>query len=237
MTKVFTLNIGNTHTQYGVWERGRVIGLSSVPTDRVDQIEFPTDTPIAAACVVPAARKIIEAKAPRVFWISALINTSVDFSLIDRNAMGADRVANAVALAETVNLPAIAIDCGTAITLETVNAHRVFCCGAIAPGRKLNRHALREHTALLPDVPLTNLDPPSPGFNTQDAIRVGVDMGAVGLVRELIAYARRELNVARCPVIITGGDRDFFARHIPETSTASVDFTLQGVGNIYRMNH
>ena len=66
-------------------------------------------------------------------------------------------------------LPAVSIDFGTAITFEVLEEDGNFTGGAILPGRQLMRHALHDHTALLPLVPLTeSLDalPQKAGKNT-----------------------------------------------------------------------
>ena len=151
-------------------------------------------------------------------------------SLIDKSTLGADRFANAIALVNFANLPAICIDCGTAITFESVDAKNVFRGGAIMPGRMLLRKALNDYTAKLPLAQNFNPKKPSAlGRNTLDGITSGCDLGVLGAAQKLIKKMQIELGVEKCQVIATGGDADFFADNLLEISFGGKDFTLRGI--------
>ena len=137
------------------------------------------------------------------------------------------RSANAVAAAEYYPLPALVVDCGSAITFELVDARRRFLGGAILPGRLLMRKALNSGTAQLPEVPLAETPPELPGRNTGDAIRLGVDGGAIGMVREVAG--RLSAGIGLASMVLTGGDAGFFAPHFPSWRVAAPEFTLQGI--------
>lgn len=237
MRELFVLNIGNTRAVGGVFDAGAIRDIRSWLTAELRIEELPTDLPIAIACVVPAARAKIERAGVAAFWVSPQVPCGLSFEGFDASTLGADRLANALALVETVALPALCVDCGTAITVEMVDATKKFLGGAIAPGRRLSRNAIGALAAALPDVPLYPTPPEALGKNTADAIRAGVDRGAVGLVRELIAAARRELNAPNCPALITGGDRDFFVGSLSDVSPAPEDFTLRGVAAAWRFHN
>ena len=219
------LDIGNTHTRIAIWEDGKFTSINVVDTAALDCCNF-SSVPTVAACVCAEVRQKLEKCG--IFFISALNQKSdVDFSLIDRSTLGADRVANAAALAEFYPLPGAVIDCGTAITLELVDEHKRFAGGAIAPGRALMRSSLAKGTSLLPESGLLEAIPTTPGRNTLDAIGFGVGCGAKGVVRELAEAARQHLNIKT--LILTGGDADFFRPVLPSAIVPSVEFTLQGV--------
>ena len=136
-------NIGNTHTTACFWDGKTMRELFSVPTGEFKPQMLPADISVAAASVVPAVRKLISEVRSDVFWVSSSSCGSVlDFSMVDASTLGADRVANAAALTEFFPLPALVLDCGTAITIEIVDEKRRFRGGAIAPGRTLMRKAL-----------------------------------------------------------------------------------------------
>ena len=97
------------------------------------------------------------------------------------------------------------------------------------PGRKLMRQSLFKGTAALPELPLSNVLPDAPGRNTLDALALGIDRGAVGMVRELVKLAERE-NVHN--IIFTGGDADFFAGALSCTCAVEKKLTLRGIGYI-----
>ena len=219
------LDIGNTHTRIAFWDRGRFISIKVVDTAALDCCEF-SSIPAAAACVCAEVRKKLDGCG--INFISALNQRSgVDFSLVDCSTLGADRVANAAALAEFYPLPGAVIDCGTAITLELVDENRRFAGGAIAPGRALMRSSLARGTSLLPESGLLEAIPDKPGCNTIDAIGFGVGCGAKGVVRELAEAAKKHLNIKT--LILTGGDAEFFRPVLPGAIVPGVEFTLHGV--------
>lgn len=219
------LDIGNTHTRIGRSEGESVRILEVLPTSELAPELLPENEDVAAASVCPEAAKKLASR--RIEFIGAdNCRKLVDFSDYG-GRIGADRVANAVAAAHYHELPALVIDCGSAITCELVSAERRFAGGAIAPGRELMRAALRRGTAQLPETKLESVLPAGPGLGTVEAIRWGVDAGALGMVREL--YLRMTAFAKVKSVILTGGDADFFASEFPDWLVAPVEFTLQGV--------
>jgi len=185
--------------------------------------------------VVPSVRKALAAARPDIFWVSAEVAAPFGLDKVDPSTLGADRLANAAALLRLHPPPGIVLDCGTAITTEVVGPGPQFLGGAIAPGRRLTRMALNQHTAQLPLAPLSDELPATLGANTLDAIRVGVDIGALGMVKEIVA-AGKALAGGECPVLVTGGDREFFLGRIPGLLRAPEDFTLRGVVALWLHN-
>ncbi|OGV34995.1 MAG: hypothetical protein A2020_10690 [Lentisphaerae bacterium GWF2_45_14] len=233
--KVFVINIGNTNTEYGVFENGQINEVTSCPTISFERSMIPSCIPVAFASVVPSKNSIFDGLDS--FRLSAQSKTGLDFSNVDSSTIGADRVANAVATAFTEKLPAVCIDCGTAITFEIVSSSRAFLGGAILPGRTLQRKALRDHTAQLPLVPLSSsLDGVFAGTSTADAIRLGVDAGTVGAVKEILVRVRNFFPVGELTLIATGGDAEFFKREISELEIRDNKYTLYGIAKAWEMN-
>ncbi len=235
------LNIGNTHTQSAIWWGNGPEQVETVPTGTFlaaartapALLRFP-DSPILVACVVPTA-----AAALRLAWperdcrfLNADMAPFPDFSRVDTSTLGADRVANVVGALCITPPPVIVLDAGTATTTEVVDVQGVFLGGAIAPGRRMLGNALRLGTAQLPAVPL-GADLPSPlGIDTRDAIRAGTNLGFIGMVERILGATRRVLGVPACPVLVTGGDRQFCLRHIPALTPAPPHLTLRGLARI-----
>ena len=219
------LDIGNTHTRIAESRGDAVKILRTVPTAELRAELIPAGE-VAAASVAPwAAERLQRCK---IDFIGAdNCGGRIDFSLVASETLGADRVANAVAAAEYYPLPALVVDCGSAITFELVDARRRFLGGAILPGRLLMRRALNTGTAQLPEVPLADTPPERPGRDTAEAIRLGVDGGVIGMVREVSRRLSAEIELAS--VVLTGGDAAFFAPHFPDWSVAPEEFTLRGV--------
>ncbi len=225
------LDIGNTHTRIARWRNGVVemietIDTAVLSTEKVRRWLIP-DEPCAAASVVPAAAKRLTGIDIR-FISAATAAGGVDFTRVDTSTLGADRVANAVALATSGILPGLVLDCGTAITIEIVDAEGVFRGGAISPGRGMFRRALHVGTAQLPELPPATRPPAAAGENTAAALALGIDLGAVGMVRELLTVLSRQFPGIRS--LATGGDAAFFCSALPELlEPATSDFTLRGI--------
>ena len=223
------LDIGNTHSRIARAEGEKITVLRIVRTRDLAPGLLPAreGEEIWGASVVPAAA----AKLPGVRFITAADAGKVlDLSCVDSSTLGADRLSNAAAALD-MDLPALILDCGSAVTIELVDRERRFLGGAIAPGRKLLRQALHDHTAQLPEIPLSGRLPAFPGPNTFEALRFGIDRGAAGSARELIAAC--EKCYGSFNKIVTGGDAEFFALALG-LPAAPPDFTLRGVLRIAR---
>lgn len=147
--------------------------------------------------------------------------------------IGADRIANSAALVSTGSVPAVCIDCGTAITFEYVDSGNRLRGGAILPGRQLLRNALHSYTAKLPLVPLAESILSVPGKNTVEAIQIGTDTGAVGAVREILTQLQKLEPGLR--VVFCGGDSRFFRTFFPDAEFYGSDFTLKGLAYAMQM--
>jgi type III pantothenate kinase len=232
--KLFVINIGNTNTQYALYANGKLGRIKICTTEDLSLDIIPDENiPIAIASVVPEKNKIFSDLNP--FFLTPEVQTILDFSHIDKSSIGPDRIANAVALANYAKLPAICVDCGSAITFEIVDSKNIFRGGAIMPGRKMLRMALNNYTARLPLAQkISSKTPTALGRNTLDAILSGCDIGVLGSVQKIIKKIKLELGDENCQVIATGGDADFFADNLIEVSFGGRDYTLRGLVAIWK---
>ncbi len=223
---VVLLNIGNTHTIIAEAENGKINSSRKILTTELNNEMLPAGTPIAAATVVPEFRRTL--KRHDIFWLESGCQCNIDLSAVDSSTLGADRLANLIALENGFTLPALCIDFGTAITFELLDKNKVFTGGAIAPGRALLRNSMHDYTAQLPLVSLKTPPPNGPGVATGDQMILGIDSGAVGAVKELIEIMRKSVN-GNLNLLATGGDANFFIKNISGIEYAGDDFTLKGI--------
>lgn len=223
---VLLLNIGNTHTCIAEAENGKISFLKKILTAELNNEMLPAAMPIAVATVVPEFR--VRFRNRGIFWLEPGCPCDIDLSLVDSSTLGADRLANLIALGDGFPLPALCIDFGTAITFELLNDRKAFLGGAIAPGRALLRNSLHDYTAQLPLVSLKTPPPDGPGRATGDQMLLGIDGGAVGMVKELIQIMRRSVD-GDLNIFAAGGDAEFFMKNIPGIEYAGDDFTLKGI--------
>lgn len=231
------INIGNTHVQVAtLTDAGPklLVNYDTAdirPLDMLPILESMTTAWDAwAISVVPPIRLALEQRyGRRLRFLAAADFPQIDFSLVDTSTLGMDRIANAAAARSLGKSAIMIIDCGTAITTETLDKQGCFRGGAILPGRSLQRRSLAAYTAQLPLIPLHSSLPTALGKRTVEAIAAGIDLGIIGAVRELIAASQSELADTSCLLLATGGDAPFFLQHLPELTAAPPCFTLRGI--------
>ena len=146
--------------------------------------------------------------------------------------VGTDRLVNALAAFEITKNWTIIVDAGTAITVDVVNNNGAFLGGIIAPGMGISSKALRDYTAVLPEISAKR--PKNVvGKNTEDAIRSGIYWGTVGMISKLISLFCDELE-CQPAVIATGGDAQLLASEIPAITTVLPYLTLEGIKVAYK---
>ncbi len=153
----------------------------------------------------------------------------------DPNAVGADRIVDAVATMQLYGAPACIVDFGTATTFNALNAAGEYLGGAIFAGVRIAADALVQRTSKLLRVDIHR--PPNViGRNTTHSIQSGFLFGYVALVEGMIARFRQELG-PEMKVVATGGLADLIA---PETNSIDILdpwLTLHGLRIIWDMNH
>ena len=121
-----------------------------------------------------------------VKFVNAKCNLGVGVDYPKPHSIGADRLANAAAVAALYGCPAVVVDFGTAVTFDVVSAKRCYIGGVIAPGLEAMTNYLYKRTALLPK--LTLAEPRrAVGRSTRAAMMSGAVFGYRGLVKEILA--------------------------------------------------
>lgn len=182
------------------------------------------------ASVVPAKAAVLHdfltSRGP-VHPLTAASDLGIGLDYPQPDQVGADRLANALAVCARHGAPAIVIDFGTAVTFDVVSAAPAYCGGVIAPGLGAMSEYLTRRTALLPAVDLTE-PARAIGKSTAQAMLAGAVYGYRGLVREILARLRVEIEGP--PIVVaTGGDAALIARGLPEIDRVDPDLTLEGL--------
>ncbi len=171
---------------------------------------------VVVCSVVPKKNRAVRSAArdSKILWLTPSIELGVGIDYPNPKSIGADRLANAAAVATLYGCPAIVVDFGTAVTFDVISAQRKYIGGVIAPGLESMTNFLYQRTALLPKLSLK--EPRSAvGKSTMEAMRAGAVIGYRGLVREIIARIRAERFARhKAHVIATGGYADLIAARI-----------------------
>ena len=181
-----------------------------------------------------AVRKI--AKRSRILWLTPQIELGVGIDYPNPKEIGADRLANAVAVAAFYGCPAIVVDFGTAVTFDIVSGKRKYIGGVIAPGLESMTNFLYRRTALLPKISMK--EPRSAvGRSTIEAMQAGAVVGYRGLVREIITRIKAErFPRQKVHVVATGGYADLIAKRLGQIDSVHPNLTLEGLRIVANLN-
>ena len=252
---LLTIDIGNTNLTLGLYEGDQLGRHWRLATDHA---RMPDEyglqflgllqnagqtvadlTGIVLASVVPnLTTRVIQAcqeylqQEPLV--VDTGVKTGIRIRYEDPRQVGADRVADAVAVIKLHGGPACVIDFGTATTFNAVTAEGDYLGGAITAGVNLAAEALSTHAAKLPRMDLQR--PPSViGRNTVHAMQSGLLFGYVSMVEGMVARFRSELGSAM-KVIATGGLAEVVAKETDVIDIISPWLTLDGLRIIWELN-
>ena len=236
------IDVGNGRTKLALATRERILVQRDIPTPGLaagplqDVLQGWDYGRVVTSSVVPRATETMRAFFDtRMLVLRHDVPLGIGIVYPQPETIGADRLANAVALTHLHGAPGIVIDFGTAVTFDIVDAGSCYVGGVIAPGLRLMTDYLHERTALLPAVELR--EPESAiGKSTMGAILAGAAIGYRGMVRGILEALRKELgSPAILHVVATGGDAAWIVSGLPEIQSVDADLTLQGlrlVGNL-----
>jgi len=246
------IDIGNTHTVFGVYKDGKLVHdwrVSSLITRTEDETWllvkfFCEDTNvkpesikgIGISSVVPNLTDVFVWMSQRHFKIDpVLISAELDLGIKilydDPTTVGADRLCNAVAGYTKYGGPIIVVDFGTATTYDVVSEKGEYLGGVIAPGIETSAAELHRRAAKLPKIEL-HFPKDVIGRNTVSSMQSGIMYGAVDAMEGMIKRIKNVIG-QHAKVIATGGLAKTIIKH-----TNSIDFyeptlVLDGIYIIY----
>lgn len=216
-TDLLTIDCGNSTVDCFWHLDGRRRRFPSTADFAEPLAEFLQSVPVArcvAATVVEASAAVVAATlaAGRVplAWAGRDLPCPLRLDYDVPGTLGPDRWLGALAAHRRFGR-AIVVDCGSATTVNLVDADGTFRGGAIAPGLRAMQAGM---VAVTPALPIVDLDaePVMPARSSQAAVNCGVLLGYCGLVERLVADA-----VARAggsvEVVLTGGNAPRLLRH------------------------
>lgn len=225
-------------TRVGLGRPTRIATRSLRPAYLRQILKSRTIEKIVVSSVVPGKNRAIKSAAGKtpLLWLGARVNLGVGIDYPAPKTIGADRLANAAAVAALYGCPAIVVDFGTAVTFDIVSADRKYIGGVIAPGLEAMTNFLYQRTALLPKVSLRE-PRRAVGRSTIEAMRSGAIFGYRGLVREIIAQISAEkFPRKRVHVVATGGYAKLLAAKLPEIDAIHPNLTLEGLRLVANLN-
>jgi len=238
------IDISNSYAKLAFASRERVSNPARISTKELSSsvvAEFLRRRQVkklVVSSVVPqrnsAISKAAHHKTP-VLWLDWKRKLGVTLDYPEPQSIGADRLANAAAVAELYGWPAIVANFGTAATFDVVSEVGSYIGGVIAPGLEAMTNYLYQRTALLPRLSLKE-PRRAVGKSTVEAMRSGALFGYRGLVREILARIKAEqFSRKRVAIVASGGYARLIASQVPEIAVIHPHLTLEGlriVGNL-----
>lgn len=249
---LLVIDIGNTNTVFGLYrgeELVRTWRLRTDPTRTGDEwavslhglftlagLHLAEVDGVSVACVVPPVLAAIRGLCQSCFGreplvVDAGLDLGMPIRYEDPQAVGADRIVNAVAAYARKQCALIVIDLGTATTFDVISARGEYLGGAIAPGIGIAAEALAQRASKLPRVEIA-CPPRAIAGNTVHSMQSGLFHGYVGLIDGIVARMQAELPEPPC-VLATGGLAGVVAPHSRSIDEVDPYLTLDGLRIIF----
>jgi len=216
--------------EYGLHFLGLLEHAHLTPAE-LSGISLGSVVPPLTGRIVQACREYLH-REPLI--IDAGVKTGIKIRYEDPRTVGADRVADAVAVLRLYGGPACIVDFGTATTFNAVTREGEYLGGAITAGVNLAAEALFTHAAKLPRIDLQK--PPSViGRNTAHAMQSGLLFGYQSMVEGMVARFREELG-KDMKVIATGGLAETIVGGSDLVDVIAPWLTLDGLRILWELN-
>lgn len=236
------VDVGNTRVKYSVFENGEELyATTSSHTQCIEEVgKLVHSYPMLKKGIVSSVRtdtqELLAYLNKHFTTIEFTHSTPIPLKICYKtpNTLGADRLAGAAGASMLFpNKAILAIDMGTAITIDYVSAKGEFIGGNISPGMNLRFNALHQLTHKLP-LENSQENTPPVGQTTTEAIRAGVQEG---IKHEVSGYIQNFLTTNPLGiVIITGGDAFFFAKIIKYPIFVVYNLAMIGLHTILEYN-
>ena len=239
----FVIDVGNTSITSAAAIDGEIVSPQRTNTSSIndvqDFVELIKDTAartkmtavdIVACIGVQRVREIArDAAQSSGLFLHLVSGENPRGALLDYDSistLGPDRIANAIAAQNVVPLPGVIVDCGTAITIDYIDAEGTFEGGAIIPGIETSRDALTHQAPVLPAVDLV-APKDTVGRDTVECIQSGVLYGAAAIIDTFITRITNERGPVT--VILTGGNAALLQPLLESEVSYDEFFTLRGL--------
>ncbi|MDD2600227.1 MAG: type III pantothenate kinase [Kiritimatiellae bacterium] len=244
--RALVIDVGNTSTSVGLYHDGQVTASAHIKggvwanrqlcIEALRQVASGGVEAAVLGSVVPSVNQSWCELLLREFGVDTLlVNASLPMNIIidypEPDKIGADRLADACGGVARYGAPLVVADFGTALTFDVIMPDARYVGGVITPGLPLMTDYLCERTALLPRVELKGAECPPVGRSTEEAMRIGAEVGYRGIVREIVTYLRHSLQVD-FRVVATGGYAAWALRGLDMELTIDENLTLFGLGCI-----
>ncbi len=249
---LLAIDVGNTNTVLGLYDNEKLIQNWRIKTDTnstADELiltyngllkDQPKVTGISLCSTVPSVlremRWMLERYFPDAKTVIIEPGTKTGVPIITDNPkeVGADRIANSLAVFERHGGPSVVVDFGTSTNFDVVSDKGEFLGGALAPGIEISLEALANRAAQLRKVEFVK--PRSViGKNTVEALQSGALYGFAGQVDGILQRIIAEIGPLKA-VVATGGLAPLVVEESSTITHHEPDLTLEGLRLVFEKN-
>ena len=231
------IDMGNTRLKWAVARAGQITAGSPLVNNRINRDELVglweniyRPKQLVVSCV--SANQLLEL----VQSVALDLWPDVDIILVKSQAqafgvinayrqpekLGVDRWLTLIAVWQQYQRPACIVDCGTAITIDLIDADGRHQGGLISPCLTLMKKSLGQGTEALPFSRTKHVF--ALANYTEAAIYSGTLTAAIGLIEHVLAKQPENTQL-----ILTGGDADLIAGQLDIVSIVDPDLVLRGL--------
>jgi type III pantothenate kinase len=233
--EVYLIDAGNTHIKLALAKEGVIQQIERFAHHEFQISTLDRNIPLAFSSVIDEAlRHLIATHFEQTFEITPMISLPFQMAYQSPQTLGIDRLCNVAALsAEHHGKARLAIDLGTCIKFDFLDAQNNYLGGSISPGLQMRASAMAHFTAKLPEVEgkrtLQLI-----GTNTQESLEIGTYLGWQKEIEGLIsAY---QAKYPALVVLLTGGDAIHFDLGQKNGIFVHENLTLEGILALYYAN-
>ncbi|MDD2723719.1 MAG: type III pantothenate kinase [Methylovulum sp.] len=231
------IDMGNTRLKWAVYGHGRLHNQAALANHQLDGETLkqqwqplPIPKQIAIACVSASPLLTLVESISTELWPGAPIFQAksqaqacgVTNAYQQPEKLGVDRWLALIAAHRHYPAAVCVVDCGTAITVDLLEANGEHRGGYISPGLALMKQALAQGTNALPFI--SGHYPDQPALSTEAAIHSGTLLAARGLIEHVLAT-----RAAPSQLLLTGGDASIIAEHLNIPAVIDSDLVLCGL--------
>ncbi len=248
MTMILAVDIGNTHTVFGIYDKKKLLGdwrVTSFVSRTEDEfgalvrtfcddahITVKKISAVGISSVVPNLTDVMQRMSKKYFSVepivvSASLPLGIKILVDDPPSVGADRLCNAVAGFAKYKGPLVIVDFGTATTFDVISKGGEYLGGVIAPGIETSADELHRRAAKLPKIDI-HFPKTIIGKNTVSGMQSGILYGALDSMETMIRRISKEIDDYPT-VIATGGFSGLMMNHTKIINKHEPTLVLEGI--------
>lgn len=244
--QILIVDIGNTTTVYGVFEGETLVSSLTVSTkpecEKCVQSEIESFVKSNSFnckegmifSVVPKQVNKVKKLGKKYFGVNLNVFDWESYEYKDKSPeitdkIGADLLADLVAVTKYYGGPALICDLGTVNKILLVDEKNIFVGCSFTPGMQGSLEFFFKNTALLPKFNKVTRMEPEPAHSTLDSMKHGVYWSTVGYVNSVY----HKLGDKSIKLILTGGNSSVIKDDV-KNSIYDKDLTLKGMNELYK---